>query len=167
MNQINQIQATYNMLEDRIRLTIKTHDDQVFIAWLTRRFMTILLPVLHGQHPVTGEAILKTTEPQVPTEVEEAKPLNSDFEQNYQNPEDPSFPLGKEPILLSKISFKDTDSPEVQFILSPENDHGFQLPLNPELMTALLQIISQALHVSNWQLDSNTIMDMPEKSRLQ
>ena len=168
-NQINQIQATYNIYEDRIRLSIKTEDGQIFNAWLTRRFLGLLLPVLHGQHPTTSEALFedKATSASAETSSPDTTQANTDFNQPYEEPINAKYPLGKAPLLLTKITFKDLGGLGAQFMLEPETGSGFQLPFNPELLTALLKILSQALQAANWQLDLNTILEMPTDMRLQ
>ncbi|GKT11522.1 MAG: hypothetical protein ISEC1_P0486 [Thiomicrorhabdus sp.] len=166
-NQINQIQATYNTFEDRIRLTIKTHSDQVFVAWLTRRYLGILLPVLHGQHPISGESFFDEKSVLSQQAEQEKSQLDRDMQQPFEKPEQPIYPLGEQPLLLTQITFSEMDTVNAQFILAPEIDDGFQLPFNPSLLASLLKVLAQALKAANWQLEINTILEMPPEVRLQ
>ncbi|MDG6778700.1 hypothetical protein QCB44_08290 [Thiomicrorhabdus sp. zzn3] len=162
---ISQIQASYQTIEDRILLKIKTHNEQVYSAWITRRYLTLLIPALQGQHPQTGETLFsneQTTE--TPTQ---ETPLDSDFGQNYQESEQADYPLGKEPILLSKITFKGLGSDFPQLNLEPESGPGIGLPLQPQILSILLKIFSHALQAADWQLELEPILQLPPQTRLQ
>lgn len=171
-HQISQIQATYNTLEDRIRLTIKTVDDQVYLAWITRRFASILLPILHGQHPISGESFFVDSEgvDALNKETQNQSMGNQaelDTKTPFEAPTDPHYPLGSTPILLTELSFKGFEEDVQYVVLSPEEGPGIQLPFSPEMLSALLKIITQALNIANWQLNDNFILQSPQQSRLQ
>lgn len=170
-HQINQIQASYNASEDRILLKIKTLNEQVYLAWLTRRFVSLLLPLLHGKHPTTDEALFdEQTAMSHQTEKQQTQ-LNGDFGTAYESPENAQFPLGELPILLTKMTFNNLsqsepdDSP--QLILEPEQGAGIVLPFNPELMGALLKILAQVIDQADWALQVAPIIEMPAEVRLQ
>ncbi|MDX1796981.1 MAG: hypothetical protein R3219_09665, partial [Hydrogenovibrio sp.] len=61
-NQIKQIQANYHPVEDRILFKIHTDNQQIFQAWITRRYLKLLMPVLQGQHPETGKPLMTDSE---------------------------------------------------------------------------------------------------------
>lgn len=167
-DKINQIQASYNPAEDRILLNIKTLNEQVYRAWITRRFMKIFIPVLHGQHPTSGQALFDEKKAQI-SEIEKQKTqLLGDYESEYKKPESPNYPLGETPILLAKITFKDIYSENAQLILEPEEGQGIILPYHAELLGPLIKIFSQALKTSEWALDIDPILEVPkETTRLQ
>ncbi len=170
-HQINQIQASYNASEDRILLKIKTLNEQVFLAWMTRRFVSLLLPLLHGKHPTTGEALFDEKTTMVHQAEKQQTQQDGDFGTAYETPENPEFPLGELPILLAKMTFKNLDqlSPDepAQLLLEPEQGAGIVLPFNPELMGALLKILAQVIEQSDWALQVAPIIEMPAESRLQ
>ncbi|BBN60673.1 hypothetical protein HVMH_2267 [Hydrogenovibrio marinus] len=163
-NQIKQIQAHYLPIEDRILLKIHTDDQQVFHAWLTRRYLKLLLPALQGQHPQTGETLFSEN---AQTEVVQPVPLDdSQFNQPYEPPEVADFPLGETPILLSKITFKGFDTDAPQLALEPEEGSGIALSYQPSFVKALLTIIQQSVAKADWQFDS-FIHQAPEIGTLQ
>ena len=163
-NQIKQIQAHYLPIEDRILLKIHTDDQQVFHAWLTRRYLKLLLPALQGQHPQTGEALFSEN---AQTEVVQPAALDeSQFNQPYEPPEAADFPLGEAPILLSKITFKGFDTDAPQLALEPEEGAGIALSYQPSFVKALLTIIQQSVAKADWQFDS-FIHQAPEIGTLQ
>jgi len=166
-DQINQIQASYNATEDRVLLKIKTLNDQVYLAWVTRRFLALLLPAMHGKHPTTGTSFFDEKTHLVNEAKKEAAQVKGDYESEYIKPDSPDYPLGESPILLAKITFKAINTPEAQLILEPETGSGIQLPFNPTLLGALLKIFTQAIQQSDWNLNNEPILNMPAEARLQ
>ncbi|GAB6069084.1 hypothetical protein JCM30760_01810 [Thiomicrorhabdus hydrogeniphila] len=166
-DKINQIQATYFPAEDRILLKIKTLNEQVYLAWITRRFMNILIPVLHGQHPTTGKTLFDDKASQVQQMETEKTQLIGDFQSEYQTPEDPKYPLGETPILLAKIAFKEMYTGNAQLALEPEKGQGIILPYHADLLGPLIKIFSQALDAADWTLDIDPILEVPKETRLQ
>lgn len=166
-DKINQIQASYQPTEDRILLTIKTLNEQVYLSWITRRFMKLLIPVLHGQHPTSGKALFDNKTQLLEQAEVEKNQLQGDYESEYQTPENPKYPLGEEPILLAKITFKDIYSDNAQLIFEPEVGKGILLPYHADLLGPLIKIFSQALYASDWALDLDPILEVPKQTRLQ
>lgn len=166
-DKINQIQASYHPSEDRILLKIKTLNEQVYLAWITRRFMKILIPVLHGQHPTTGKNLFDEKKTQVQQLEKEKKQLTGDYESDYLPPENPQYPLGETPILLAKITFKDIYSDHAQLSFEPEVGQGVILPYHADLIGPLIKIFAQALNASDWALELDPILEVPHETRLQ
>lgn len=164
-SQIKQIQAHYLPVEDRILLKIHTDEKQVFHAWLTRRYLKLLLPVLQGQHPQTGDTLLKNKTSSV-TNQNDVEMSAGAFEQAYQPPEDGNFPLGEAPILLSQMTFRDFDTESPQLVLEPEEGSGIVLSYQPGFVKALLTLVQQAIGQADWQFDS-FIHQAPESGTLQ
>ncbi|WP_040727258.1 hypothetical protein [Thiomicrorhabdus sp. Kp2] len=164
---INQIQASYHPAEDRILLKIKTLNEQVYLAWITRRFMKLLIPVLHGQHPTTGKTLFDEKTAQVQQVEKEKNQLTGDYDSEYELPENPDYPLGETPILLAKITFKDIYSDNAQLAFEPEIGQGVVLPYHADLLGPLIKIFSQALNAAEWALDLDPILEVPKETRLQ
>jgi len=166
-DKINQIQASYQPSEDRILLKIKTLNEQVYLAWITRRFMKLLIPVLHGQHPTTGKDLFDTKTSQVQQVQKEQTQMQGDYSSQYVTPENPNYPLGETPILLAKITFKDIYTDNSQLIFEPEKGQGVVLPYHADLLGPLMKIFSQALNAADWSLELQSILSVPEQTRLQ
>ncbi|MBF6058782.1 MULTISPECIES: hypothetical protein [Thiomicrorhabdus] len=165
---IHQMHATYHAVEDRILLKIKTHNQCLYQAWLTRRFITLFLPALHGKHPNKPEMLLDDDAISLP-EMEDdfMEMLSAILQAPFEEPEAPEFPLGEEPLLLSRMTFENLDTPEATWILEPEDGNGIELPYHPNLLTPMLQIMNKALQKANWQLNLEPILEMSQGSRLQ
>lgn len=166
-NKISQIQASYNPSEDRILLKIKTLNEQVYLAWITRRFMKLFLPVLHGQHPNTGDSLFDEKTTFIQQAQKEQTQMEGDYSSAFEAPDNPQYPLGEEPILLAKITFKDIYTENGSLVLEPEKGQGIILPYHADLLGPLIKIFAQALNTSEWALQLDPIMDVPEKTSLQ
>jgi hypothetical protein len=166
-DQIKQIQATYQPIEDRILFQLHTQQQQCLQAWITRRYLKLLIPALQGQHPQTGEAIVQNEHPAERQLRQEKAQLEGDFDKPYEEPENLEHPLGNSPILLAKMTFRNLDSPTPQLVLEPEEGAGIQLGYNPELMGVLLTVFGKALNNSDWTLDLEPLLDLPDNITLQ
>ncbi|BBP47093.1 hypothetical protein THMIRHAS_24660 [Thiosulfatimonas sediminis] len=165
-DQINQIQATYQPLEDRILLKFKTLNDHVYLAWVTRRFCKLLLPSLHGLHPSTGDYLFDHDETAQNDQRKEQRQQQGDFLSDYEPPENPEFPLGEDPVLLAKIRFQDLHKPSLAaFMLEPNQGKGLVLPFHPDLTGPLLKILNQALDNADWNLGQD--LSIPKSQMLQ
>ncbi|MCF6345939.1 MAG: hypothetical protein L3J00_05655 [Thiomicrorhabdus sp.] len=161
---IKQLKATYNSVEDRILLTVEVQQKQMYSGWLTRRFLTILLPVLHGQHPVTGELLFDNKPPENRgPKIYQSKPVLKKEDTSHN----PSYPLGESPLLFSKITFTALKTEDAMFILLPNSNKGIKLPFTPALLNLLLTTIKEPLEQSNWALEVNGIYGVPSNNRLQ
>ncbi|WP_319380636.1 hypothetical protein [Thiomicrorhabdus sp.] len=164
---IHQMHATYHAVEDRILLKIKTHNQCLYQAWLTRRFISLFLPALHGKHPNKPEMLLEESTPTSEMEEDILEIFSALMQAPFEEPEVPEFPLGEEPLLLSRMTFENLDTPEARWILEPEDGNGIELPYHPNLLTPMLQIMNKALLKADWQLNLEPILEMSHGSRLQ
>lgn len=166
-NHIQQIQASYNPIEDRILFKLYTDNEQQLQAWITRRFLQLLLPTLQGKHPQSGQAILSQKALALYQAAAEKCQLEADYTAPYQAPQQASEPLGKHPILLTKLTLKglETDSPLL--LLEPGTGPGIQMGYQAELMGALLKVFTQAIDSANWQLSLDPLLSVPESLTLQ
>ncbi len=161
---IKQLQASYNPIEDRILLTVEGQNQQTYLGWLTRRFFKILLPVLHGQHPITGNALFDSKQPKKQgPKIHQSKAY---LKTEVVAPS-PNYPLGESPLLLAKISFTALKTEHAEFILAPNTGQGIELPFTPILLNLLLTTIKEPLEESDWALELNGIYGVPSNNRLQ
>lgn len=166
---IQQIQASYHAIEDRILLKLRTDSEQ-FQAWITRRYLKMLIPGLQGLHPATGERILPEKDHQMQAistaEATQTMDALKQFEQDYQAPENMVEPLGSAPLLLTKLSFKALESDNPSLVLEPEIGSGIALSFNPQIIAALLKIFEQAISASDWEIELIPIIDLPDQITL-
>ena len=163
-DQINQIQASYDTKEDRILLKFKTLNQSVFLAWMTRRYAKLLLPVLQGQHPTSGQSLLEKRQHLEEQMKHQQATHSGDYSSAYEEPDTPEYPLGDEPILLTQISFKNLNSDSPTFIMEPEHGAGLVLPYKGELLGPLLKIVAGAIKKADWELETDSLLHLPEDS---
>lgn len=166
-NQIKQIQASYHPLEDRILFKLHTDGQQKIHAWMTRRYIKLLIPILQGQHPKTGEPMLQDSQQVIEQMAQDKAQMDSDFESEYVEPESAETPLGETPILLAKITFKGLTTDNPQLLLEPEQGSGISLSYNAQLTGTLIKLFSFALKKADWSLELTPILELPENTTLQ
>jgi len=162
-NSIQQLHASFSSFEDRILLTVETQDNQQLLAWITRRYLKLLMPILQGQHPVTGKKIKSKATPTAPSpDFTETKKTNS-----LNNAETFEHPIGKDPVLFTKISFKNFETNQPLLSMAPENGGGFEFSYNADFLNTLLLLFSKALANADWEFEDNFITHVPEQAILQ
>ena len=154
---LDQIQLNFVPNEDRLLLKLRG-GDKLYRAWVTRRYLKLLLPVLQGVHPTTGERFAE------PPAVEAA--LDQQLTPEKQPPLEQSadssplvYPLGKAPILLTEAQY---DTPGKRLILKPARGQGIVLPYTPEVNHMLLKLIYQVLPSTQWALEEEILSPMPQ-----
>ena len=163
---ISKVQATYEALEDRIKLNITTLNHQVYSAWITRRYLKLLIPALQGKHPRTKKRLLSDESLSLMHLQETDDDDQSAIFESYQIPEDAEFPLGKVPIILAKISFKALDTREPMIELNPEEGSGFAIPYEAHVLKLLLNVLEHALQRAAWDLERDESLALPAQQRL-
>lgn len=158
---IKQLELRYNNTEDRILLTIATPTHHVMKAWITRRYVKILVPALQGLNPETLKPMVE-----MPDKTEhEDHDYNLDDE--FNEPDNPHYPLGKEPIVLSSLRFMKQDAPMPRLALEPKSGSGIMLNLYPPFVRALQNQLANAILKADWQLDLDPMVGFASSHRLQ
>ena len=154
---LHQINATYDALEDRIRLLVSTTHDHEFRFWVTRRYMNILWQAL-GRITSHFAAQQAPTNPLLQSALADfsaAKAVNNaDLKTPYAGGTE--FPLGESPVLLSRITVGNAAHNQQLLRLQPAQGQGIDLTLNDELTHVLSNILRQAAAVAEWGIDVET-----------
>ncbi len=148
-DQLDQIQADYVPLEDRMLLKLRA-GNKLYRAWLTRRYLGLLLPVLQGVHPATGERFAEP--PAVDPELDERfTPQKEPPLEKRAETETLEYPLGEAPIVLTEVSFQtgQGDQPG-HLMLKPAQGQGIVLPFTPQMNHLLLKLLLKALEHTDW-----------------
>ena len=165
MSRINQIQIRYVSIEDRIVLRLNTEDSSEFRFWITRRYAKILSTSLLNLLQSAG-AILEHKEEEVQKAVmsfqHEEAISKADFAKTFQA-QPKSMPLGDVPVLLSKLTVKQTDDGNPMLCMYPEQGQGIDLALTQQLLHSISKLFADALQASEWGVDFN----LPANSAVQ
>ncbi|MFP4309009.1 MAG: hypothetical protein ACLFRG_21900 [Desulfococcaceae bacterium] len=151
---LHQMNAGYEAEADRILFRFNTREGQVFSFHLTRRFVRLLWPVLTD--------LLKTDLRRRAPENAHAAEALLDFERektlagtDFRTPfaaGDASHPLGKGPVLLSRIQVKEAAGGGRLLCLLPSRGAGVTLPAHPRFLHTFAQLIREASGRAQWDL---------------
>ena len=163
---IAHVQATYEPLEDRILLNIATQNQQVFSAWITRRYLRLLIPALQGKHPRTRIPLLTDESlAQMYSKESDTDPRSEIFDQ-YEVNDETQYPLGEQPIILVKIAFNALDTNKPLMELNPNEGPGFALPYEAYVIKLLLKVLHQALPRAEWDVELDEGLELPDPEQL-
>lgn len=169
-DQIKQIQASYHPVEDRILFKLHTKEKQTINAWITRRYLKLLLPLLQGQHPETGKTFLKEEQMKKAFVHDDMAVIDieqmSESSSSSATAEPPEFPLGENPILLAKITFKEIEE-NPMLIMEPETGSGIMLGYHPQMIKAMMAILKQAVEKAQWSMGDSFLHQLPSNTTLQ
>jgi peptidoglycan/LPS O-acetylase OafA/YrhL len=149
--QIRQIQVANDSVQDRLVLRIATQANEEIRVFFTRRFLRELWPHLIAMlldHLTTAPAFSPET-PQAETASEsDAGPT---FEKPFSN-DDPTFPLGSQPLLASEATLEAAGPGLARLILREARERSFNLNLNAELLQALCSMLRASSDQAGWEL---------------
>lgn len=158
---LEQIQLDYVPTEDRLLLKLKT-GETLYRAWVTRRYLKLLLPVLQGLHPATGERF--TPAPALSFEEDAHMPVEKEPPLEKTISEQPgSMANVAAPMLLTEVQFNAEQ--EQLALVAKQNNKQINLPYAPTINHALLKVIHQVLPQTAWDLvvEPGDVLDKPAR----
>ena len=152
-NGIHQLNVSYDSLQDRIRFCFSTQDDREFRFWFTRRYLGLLMKTLGDiAAKYAGTATTDITARQAYSEFAHMHALNNaDMQKPYEG--GTQFPLGEEPLLVSKIVVKNDSAGNVTIGLMPENGAGADLGLTEPLTHLIADLLTRAMIQAEWNME--------------
>lgn len=174
---IHQVSVNYLHEQDRILVRINSRDAQEIRLWLTRRLCTGWVPALRAtlrdmaaMVSVAEEVADKTStladlppHDSAPAWNEEFKKLhslqNTDFKTPFKS-DVKTWPLGTEPLLVTtvRMTAKSKDRLDMAFeeslLARKEQVRGFQVSLEPLLLTGFMHLLEKALDNTQWDHDN-------------
>ncbi|MFW2439133.1 MAG: hypothetical protein ACN4GR_07155 [Arenicellales bacterium] len=170
MSRINQIQIRFSSIEDRIVLRLNTEDASEFRFWITRRYSKVLvaalLELLHSSEEVQEYSEQKNQNAVMTFQHEDAL-SKADFARSFES-QPKNLPLGNEPVLLSKLTVKQTPDGNPMLCMYPEQGSGIDLALQQQLLHSISKLFADALIEADWDVnfllpESNTDIREAEK----
>lgn len=163
MSRINQIQIRYAPVEDRIVLRLNTEDASEFRFWITRRYAKILsvslMNLLSSVEEVQEQQKEEVKKAVMSFQHEEAL-QKADFAKTFQG-QPKNLPLGNAPILLSKLTVKQTDDGNPMLCMYPEQGQGIDLALQNQLLHSISKLFGDALQSADWGIEFNLGENVP------
>ncbi|MFW5443618.1 MAG: hypothetical protein ACKE51_04835 [Methylococcaceae bacterium] len=153
MSQIHQIQFQFLPIEDRLLLKINTTAKEEFSFLLTRRFVSILHPILnkilHENPSVSSYSNEQVRDELINLQQQDAI-QKTNTTTPYQN-KDFTHPLGSQPILLAKIATNIQQGIR-KLTLEPEKGVGISFTIEQNLAHLLTNLLLESLDKTDWQL---------------
>ncbi len=154
MASMSQMQMHYLEEEDRFLLRMNTVTEEEYRFWLTRRFIQVFYPLLNNTlysapeikrqvDPVNKDAVFSFQQESAKNQVEYGATFSS-------TPK--TYPLGENPLLISKASIKSNADNGYDLRLSTADDRGLYFSLDQNLLHILTTLILDSLPIANWQL---------------
>ena len=155
MTSISQLQISYSPLEDRVLLRMNTSGSEEFRFWLTRRFARLLHQVLRT-HVATDPDVVAQPEGEAREAVRQFKQEAANASGNFSEPfrEAGSFPLGTDPILAGKLSYR-INAGKLALTLAPMKGRGVTVVLDEQLNFNITRLLKAACEKAAWAIDWN------------
>lgn len=158
---LEQFNASYDAQQDRILLRIRTSDGAEYRFWITRRYLSLLWPMLMKM--ADGFSGRKSADPLTRSTLAELAHGDAvgqaDFASQYQ--EGSLFPLGEDPVLLARITLRPSAGSTQTLVLLPQEGHGINLGLYEKLVHILARLLQQAATAAEWTLKLEVTPGMP------
>jgi hypothetical protein len=155
MSRINQIQIRFSSTEDRIVLRLNTEDASEFRFWITRRYSKVLAAALL-ELLRSSEEVQEYSEQEIQNVVmsfqHEDALSKADFAKTFES-QPKNLPLGNDPVLLTKLTVKQTPDGNPMLCMYPEQGSGIDLALQQSLLHSISKLFADALLESDWGID--------------
>ena len=149
---LEQFNAAYDAQQDRIILRIRTSDGAEYRFWITRRYLSLLWPMLMKM--ADGFSARKSADPLTRSTLAELAHGDAvgqaDFASQYQDGS--LVPLGEDPVLLARISLRPSAGATQTVVLLPQQGKGINLDLDEKLVHILARLLQQAAAAAEWGL---------------
>jgi hypothetical protein len=159
---IHQLQATYQIEQDRILVRLNTHAGEELRLWLTRRMVKNLFP-----HMIQACTELVTTQPRMAshdgadskalTEFSRQESLQqADFQTPFNN-QALVMPIGEEPLLATTVHIASSEGGSLRLgfeekLPGTAKTRSFEVTLGPTLFHGFLHLLESALKHADWGL---------------
>ncbi|MCX7167042.1 MAG: hypothetical protein NTV11_12315 [Rhodocyclales bacterium] len=151
--QLEQFNASYDSVQDRLLLRVRSSDDAEFRFWITRRYLGLLWPMLmkmadtFSALKAPGDLLTRNTLAELAHGEAVSK---ADFGSTYRDGS--LFPLGEEPILLARITVQALQGDTQTLTLLPQEGQGINLALDEKLVHVLARLLQEAATAAEWGL---------------
>lgn len=171
---INQVNFSYNRLEDRLLFRFNTQDKTEFRMWLTR---AVSIKLLENLRQLVKVSLLRETPGAMAADMEaimefrrEAVMAKADYAQSF-SAEAEMFPLGAQPQLVSDVVM-DTSTPVPVVTFQLASGQAVSLSLNHDLGFAISKLLAKVAGGLDWGMGSmkelplTSVSDVGEKMML-
>lgn len=151
---LRQMQVSVDQYQDRLVLRISVGETDEYRAFITRRLLRDLWPILMsglGNEAVVAEPVTKPQGDQPPPQ---------DFSQSFDNPM-ATFPLGSKPLLVGEATLQAAPNHQYTLILKEPRERSFNLTLDRNLLHTLCAMLKAGADGAQWALNLEFIASQP------
>lgn len=150
---LHQINASFDPLQDRILLSIRTVDGTEFRFWITRRYLLLMWGML-GRLATQFAGARAKGDPLVREALSELAHheahRDADFGAAYAGGR--QHPLGADPVLLAKIGLKQDPAGRTTLSLHPGQGPGADIGVDERITHLIAGLLQNAAITAQWQL---------------
>ena len=142
--QLHQISVSYSSEEDRLLLIIKTHNQEEYRIWLTRRYTQMLLSILRKIMHEFGGLSDQAVSDQVQTLVKGGA---------FKRPLDPvtdTLPFGEDGILAYGLKTQQISPEQYAINIFSKDQHKIHFNLDRTNIVMLDDLLQQSLVKTDW-----------------
>lgn len=166
---IHQMQMQYDRLQDRILMRVSTSDRAEFRFWITRRYVKILWTMLIKmleRDPVAAVHVDEKVRRTMMGFQHTAAVNAGNFEQKYESAAS-TLPLGDAPVLLSRVTAKQTTGKQQLLCMHPEQGQGIDIAVDTALLHMISKLVVDAIGQAGWDLKYSVDPDIAVPPRAQ
>lgn len=153
--QLHQLNLQFDPEQDRLIFRMNTTQREEIRFYLTRRFVRLLWPVLQDllkndfrrREPETAhlaDTMLAFEQESVVSRMD----TSQDFARGGEQ-----FPLGKKPVLLSRIKVKKMPRGGDMLCLHPREGQGIEFPVNSRFLHMFCSALKDVIKKAQWDLE--------------
>lgn len=150
---LQQLQLTFDKVQDRLVLTLFTQDFLEYRFWLTRRLTKalweILLKLLNSDQKNNLQK--NQEQKQIADQIEKEKQQRQPIAEKYGTPMTKK-PFGEEPLLIFKIVAKQGDKGHSLLHFEDAKGHSIEFGGDSRIIMALCQLIQRTAEQADWGL---------------
>lgn len=152
-NGLHQLNAGYDPLQDRILFSLTTQDGTEFRFWITRRYLPLLWDML-GKLATHFAGLRSKGDPLAREALSEQAHHQAHQEADYRSAYTGGsiHPLGKDPILLAKVSLKQDAEGRSTLSLHPDKGNGADIGVDERVTHLIARLLQNAAVTAQWQL---------------
>lgn len=153
---ISQLQIQFVAEQDRLLFRMNADDGSEVRAWFTRRLVQRLWPTLiqASSHQVARAQPAATPQAQhmLLGMRHEANLQTMDFSKPF-SPEPSGFPLGEEPVLVTRVDLTPQADGVIKVALKPQSGSGVEMNMTEPLFHGFCRLLQQAGAQAEWGME--------------
>jgi hypothetical protein len=146
---LQQINISYNPVEDRLLFKLRAGNNQEFRLWFTRRFTRIFLSLLLEKMNTFGGADSIAVSNDTQQDIK-----NGALTKKYIVPEAPEYPLGESGIVPTKMNVSQLKNNGIVIQFSDNANKGMKLNMDKKMLFMVHKLLIQSIAKADWAIET-------------